>query len=481
MRTVNDLKKSPGFMNTVLRRSESIAWLARAERPPRRKRISAGADCYFDDPTVSPDSVGWHRTIRGQRNRSAKLAVGLASIVAMVGCGRSGGDALQVDSVVENQSYLHAKKPCDHDCAKKGCGGDTPGTGGAAGNSGSGGGGGGGRGGGGGDRCVTGGGMPVIVDDGNPCTRDFCDPVLGPVHEPLADGTACSDGDACTTGDACVVGQCRPGVPKACPGSDACHADGVCNPGNGACTNPARPDGTSCSDGNACNGEETCHTGVCSAGTPPTTVFASQFDGALPPEIDAGTATLTGVQGYAGLGGVGNQFGGSFLRSETGNVVTLRLTNLAPHTGLKLQFLFAAIDSLDGTGVFPAGDFFQITVDDVVVFNESFANALPDQIQSYTPAPGVELARRIDLGFGGPGSYYTDSAYDLGLDPAFASISHTATTATVRFTILGPGVQSLDDESWALDNLQVRLTGDVCSSCGMAGQPACASSVGHGP
>jgi hypothetical protein len=47
-------------------------------------------------------------------------------------------------------------------------------------------------------------------------------------------------------------------------------------------------------------------------------------------EIDPGTAPamLTGVQGYAGYGVPGDQFGGNFLRSPTGNVVTLQLDNL---------------------------------------------------------------------------------------------------------------------------------------------------------
>jgi hypothetical protein len=65
----------------------------------------------------------------------------------------------------------------------------------------------------------------------------------------------------------------------------------------------------------------------------------------------------------------------------------------------------------------------------------------------------------VDLGFSGPGSYYTDSAYDLSMDPAFANIAHSATSATVQFRIFGAGIQPLDDESWALDNLQISVNG----------------------
>lgn len=190
----------------------------------------------------------------------------------------------------------------------------------------------------------------------------------------------------------------------------------------------------------------------------PIQVFYSDFNSALPAEIAPGTAALTGVQGYAGLGPAGNQFSGNFLRSATGNTVTLSLTGLPAHDTISLEFLFAAIDSLDGTGTFPAGDFFKIVFDGVTLFSESFANATPDQIQSYVPPAGVELARRVDLGFSGPGSFFTDSAYNLGADPLFANFAHTGSTATIDFFIFGEGNQSLDDESWAMDNLRVSVT-----------------------
>jgi PEP-CTERM motif len=197
---------------------------------------------------------------------------------------------------------------------------------------------------------------------------------------------------------------------------------------------------------------------VAGANAAPILVFETDFDGALPSEISPGTATLTDVQGYAGLGPAGNQFGGNFLRSETGNVVTLNLSGLPAHDTITLELLFAAIDSLDGTGTFPSGDFFRIVFDGNVLFSESFANATPTQIQSYVPPPGVELARHQDLGFSGPGEFYTDSAYNLGADPRFANFAHTGSTATIQLFIFGEGNQSLDDESWAMDNLRVSVT-----------------------
>lgn len=185
-------------------------------------------------------------------------------------------------------------------------------------------------------------------------------------------------------------------------------------------------------------------------------VFEDDFDSGVPAAIGPGTALAEGVQGYAGLGHPGNQFGGLFLRSATGNVVTLTLSDLPAHDAVSVLFLFAAIDSLDGTGTFPEGDFLRVTVDGAEVFRESFANATGGQIQSYVPAAGVELARRVDLGFT-RGSFYLDSAYDLSLDPVFSDIPHAASTLTVAWQIEGPGIQDLADESWAMDRLVVSV------------------------
>ena len=78
----------------------------------------------------------------------------------------------------------------------------------------------------------------------------------------------------------------------------------------------------------------------------------------LPTNLDPGTAVLTPSQGYEPLGHDGNKFGPTFLRGPTGTVITLTLSDLPPHDTLSLSMLFAAIDSLDGEGTFPAGDYF---------------------------------------------------------------------------------------------------------------------------
>ena len=153
--------------------------------------------------------------------------------------------------------------------------------------------------------------IPSCVDDGNPCTAESCDPVLGCKATPMP-GLACDDGDACTEGDVCdASGACQPGTPPAlddgnfctidscdpavgevvhtpdtgaacddgsvCSEGDACTATGVCvgqpledlddgdpctadacDPVTGAVSHERVAPGTSCSDGDACNGAETC-------------------------------------------------------------------------------------------------------------------------------------------------------------------------------------------------------------------------------
>jgi hypothetical protein len=221
------------------------------------------------------------------------------------------------------------------------------------------------------------------------------------------------------------------------------------------------PDACDSESAAACEGVMTTHIALSLAflaagAAAQTTLLHCDFENGLPPQVVPGTGAVTGVQGFAGLGPAGGAFAGSFLRSETGNTVTITLANLPPHNAIQLDFLFAAIDSLDGTGSYPGGDYFAIEIDGNTFFRESFANALSNQFQSYVPPAGVELARRVDLGFSGPGSFFTDSAYWLGADPSFLAIGHTSSTLTIALRIEGGGIQSLNDESWALDNLTIR-------------------------
>jgi Dictyostelium (slime mold) repeat len=98
---------------------------------------------------------------------------------------------------------------------------------------------------------------PVDVDDGDPCTADSCDPENGVMHTPAA-GASCDDGNPCTDADVCVEDGACSGAPRAdIADSDPCTADS-CDTATGAVSHVVVPPGTSCSDGDACNGGETC-------------------------------------------------------------------------------------------------------------------------------------------------------------------------------------------------------------------------------
>ncbi|HYV86578.1 MAG TPA: choice-of-anchor tandem repeat GloVer-containing protein [Patescibacteria group bacterium] len=91
-----------------------------------------------------------------------------------------------------------------------------------------------------------------------------------------ADGAACDDGDACTTGDTCQAGTCVAGTPVTCSASDQCHDAGVCDHGTGICSNPTKSNGSACSDGNECTQVDTCQTGTCVGSSPVTCAALDQ-------------------------------------------------------------------------------------------------------------------------------------------------------------------------------------------------------------
>ncbi|MCB9418674.1 MAG: hypothetical protein H6667_02640 [Ardenticatenaceae bacterium] len=71
---------------------------------------------------------------------------------------------------------------------------------------------------------------------------------------------------------------------------------------------------------------------------------------------------------------------------------------------------------------------------------------------SFSPPPDVVLAEYVPLGFN-PDS--DDAAYDMSLYPAFHNIPHSASTLTIEWVAGGDGWQGGDDESWAIDNLEI--------------------------
>ncbi|MBI4427151.1 MAG: hypothetical protein HY569_01555 [Candidatus Magasanikbacteria bacterium] len=73
--------------------------------------------------------------------------------------------------------------------------------------------------------CVA--GEPLVCDDENPCTDDPCDKLAGCQY--VANNNPCDDENACTENDVCADGVCVPGAPLDCDDGDDCTTDS-CDP-----------------------------------------------------------------------------------------------------------------------------------------------------------------------------------------------------------------------------------------------------------
>ena len=200
-------------------------------------------------------------------------------------------------------------------------------------------------------------------------------------------------------------------------------------------------------------------------------IYFNDFDGGLTvaPKVTGvlgGVTSTESVQGYDGIGSLSNTFGGNFLRNPSGggepprvpgSPTTLTLTGLPPHTSVDINFLLAVIDSWDGSepGEGPGAcdnchpDIFTVTVDGNTVFSEAFGFNGP----IFDPPPGVLLDEYVPLF----NPEFDDAAYDMGLYASFDNIPHSAKSLTIEWFASGDGWQGGDDESWAIDNLEVVL------------------------
>jgi uncharacterized repeat protein (TIGR01451 family) len=150
------------------------------------------------------------------------------------------------------------------------------------------------------DTCQAGscvGANPVQCMPIDQChSAGTCDPITGQCSKPNApDGTMCSDGDGCTQTDTCQLGECVGANPITCTVQDECHVAGKCIPMIGMCDNPAKPDGTPCTNG-------TCQAGTCTMGSGGAGGMAGAGG-------SGGMAGAGGAGGMAGAGGSGGMAG----------------------------------------------------------------------------------------------------------------------------------------------------------------------------
>ncbi|MDZ7855405.1 calcium-binding protein [Sphaerotilus sp.] len=190
---------------------------------------------------------------------------------------------------------------------------------------------------------------------------------------------------------------------------------------------------------------------------PSMLIYSNDFDGAEYFGTKgsgglSGVVTTESVQGFADLG-----FAGNFLRNTaTGNpaaATTLTFNNLPAHTAIDVQFLLALIDSWDSMDDRPGAtpdmfDLFNVAVDGQVVLQATTNNASGTVTYNGTRLGGYE-----SRGFGG----WSASAYNMDGEPAL-SFAHTSSTLNIQLFAGGGGWEGGNNESWAIENLQVTLT-----------------------
>ncbi|MBI4718258.1 MAG: hypothetical protein HY763_10670, partial [Planctomycetes bacterium] len=95
---------------------------------------------------------------------------------------------------------------------------------------------------------------PSNCNDNNPCTDDACVPGNGCVYTP-DNSNACSDGQFCNGVETCSGGTCQPGTPPCAADVVACTVES-CDEAHDTCEHT--PIDGFCDDGLFCNGLETC-------------------------------------------------------------------------------------------------------------------------------------------------------------------------------------------------------------------------------
>jgi hypothetical protein len=189
-------------------------------------------------------------------------------------------------------------------------------------------------------------------------------------------------------------------------------------------------------DGDGTPGETTQDRYIAMFTLPPPRVYYTDFEGGIGPEWSQQTLTCAPVF---------SRFTGRF-----GNdTQTLTVSNLTIGEPYVLSFDLYVIDSWDGDGPVAGPDYFNVAIDGIQVFHETFANyngTPPQQTQSFPREPD---SGRVNLGFNG----YVDAIY-RGIQIAFV-----ASNATTAFAFSGAGLESVDNESWGLDNVAIITTG----------------------
>jgi len=116
------------------------------------------------------------------------------------------------------------------------------------------------------------------------------------------DGTPCSDGNLCNGDETCVAGACTgPGTPLDCDDDDPCTDDLCQEPQGCVHTQNSAP----CDDGIACTANDACNAGTCVGGPPAEGCSPCQAAATIPPGGGTFTGVTSGTSTLFGPGGCG--------------------------------------------------------------------------------------------------------------------------------------------------------------------------------
>ena len=191
--------------------------------------------------------------------------------------------------------------------------------------------------------------------------------------------------------------------------------------------------------------------------------YFNNFEGTVGPEWSSTTTNTTPVGSRRFLGQFGN------------NTVTLSLTGLGDHSLVQLSFDLFVIRSWDGNdtsyyiGQYMGPDKWSVGVQNgPTLLYTTFSNSTgstPNDYQAYPDSyPGgvhqgyTGAAEINSLGYYGPlyNSPKQDAVYNLSF-----VFPHSGSSLTLYF--FGQGLQSLSDESWGLDNVNVEFVPEPCT------------------
>ncbi|MDB6170971.1 MAG: hypothetical protein JWL59_282, partial [Chthoniobacteraceae bacterium] len=171
--------------------------------------------------------------------------------------------------------------------------------------------------------------------------------------------------------------------------------------------------------------------------------YFTDFEGVIGSEWSSASADSSATPAFTRFSG---RFG-----NET---QTLALSDLTAGSSYTVVFDLYILDSWDGNG--GAGpDYFNVSVDGAQLLRHTFSNyngTPPSQPQSFPEEPE---SGRISLGFN---SSYVDAIYRS------IEVTFTASGPTAQISFRGEGLQELNDESWGVDNVSVRLASDAPAS-----------------